>query len=163
MRSSLSEVFALWRSRPALGVLGVLAAVALPFVPVYLTLRVLLPVWRGDVPGHVDFSVYYDAAGRFLADPLSLYPAVTGFLYPPPAVLAYVPFRALGLTAAAATMTLLNAVLAVLVVRLALRLYARWRGEPAAPLRATAYLLGLASGPVFQSLRFAQASVVVCV
>ncbi len=161
MRTLLLGTLALWRRRPGLGAPAALAALVLPLMPAYLALRVFLPLWRGEHPRHVDFSFYYEAAGRFLADPLALYPGPTGFIYPPPAVLLYAPFQAFGPVTAAAVMTVLNAALAVLAVRLALRLYARWQGEPAPASRATAYVLGMASGPVFQNLRFAQANVLV--
>ncbi len=116
----MSGVRAVWeqgRREPWLGALGLLGAVAAA-MPVYLWVRQYRHLLGGEVPFVWDFSYYYEAAGRFLAAPLSLY-ADAEFFYPPPSVLLFLPWRAFSLPTAYLLSQVVIAVTAVLGLVLA--------------------------------------------
>lgn len=162
MRTLVTRTLDLWRREPHLGLLGGVSVVALLVAPVWLGARIFVPVWTGEMPFITDFSYYYEAAQRFVADPLALYPDPYGFMYPPPSVLLFLPFLALPTPAAFTVMVVLNAVLSAVAVLLALRFWEQHRDERvAAPLKATLLLVGLASAAVFQNLKYGQVNVLV--
>lgn len=152
----------MWRREPLLGLLAALSALLLLAYPVYLGVRVYLPVLSGTQGAVMDFSHFYDAAVRFAEHPLALYPDPYGYMYPPPSAvlfwpLAFIPFRLAFLGA-----TLLIAAQAVAAVGLALALIEQWRGvQLSTPVRVSLMLIGLASAPIFQNLKWGQVNVLV--
>lgn len=117
------------------------------------------PVTRGDADGHQalfgDLDIYRDAAIRFLANPAALYDRASmlrfeGFIYPPPAILFFVPFAHLApslsfLVYSASTIGL-GVLAAVVFARLAVP----------AGLRPLAAMLLIASGPFYANLMAVQ-------
>jgi alpha-1,2-mannosyltransferase len=160
--SFVRDLPAAWRREPVLGALAALGAALLLAYPVYLSARVYVPVWTGAQETVLDFAYFYDAAVRFARAPLDLYPDPFGYMYPPPSVVLFLPLAALPMPVAFLLSVLAIAATAVLAVWLAIRLYERWRGAalPAA-LRASLLLIGLATAPVFQNLKWGQVNVLV--
>ncbi len=158
----MRALFALWKREPLLGALAVLGTLLLVVYPVYLSLRVYVPVWTGAQDWLADFSFYYEAAERFLQDPHALYPDPYGFMYPPPSVLLFLPLVALPLAQSLVASILGIAVLAAASVWLVLDLYEAHRAAPLpTPVRVTLLLIGLATAPVFQNLKYGQVNVFV--
>ena len=87
----MSSLLALWKRYPSIGVLAALSVMLIPASLVWTTARVYVPVITGEMWFVTDFSFYYEAAERFLRDPLSLYPDPFGFMYPPPSVVLFLP------------------------------------------------------------------------
>ncbi len=151
-----------WKRYPFIGLLAALSVLLLPAMSVWLTARVYVPVLAGVRPSVADFSYYYEAAGRFLQDALALYPDAYGFMYPPPSVLLFLPFRALPMPPAFMLAVVGIAVMAAVCVGLTLWLYEAWRGERlSTPMRVSLLLIGMATAPVFQNMKYAQANVAV--
>ena len=162
LRSLVSDLVAAWRREPLLGALAALSVVLLLAYPVYLSVRVYLPVWTGAQGEVLDFAYFFDAAVRFVRAPLDLYPDAFGYMYPPPSVVLFLPLAALPMPVAFLLSVVAIAASAGLAVWLTLRLYERWRGAvlPAA-LRASLLLIGMATAPVFQNLKWGQVNVLV--
>ena len=155
--------FETWKREPVLASLAAFAVLLLAAYPVYLSARVYIPVWTGAQPELADFSFYYDGAQRFLDDPLALYPSpYFGYMYPPPSVVLFLPLLLLPLAQSLMVSVIGIVVLAVACLVLTLDIYERWRGEalPKA-VRVMLILIGLATAPVFQNLKYAQVNVLV--
>jgi len=158
----MSSLIAFWRRNPWLGLLAALSVLLLMAYPVYLSLRVYIPVLSGVQPGVMDFSHFYDAAVRFSANPLDLYPDPYGYMYPPPSIVLFWPLALVSLPVAFSFGIVAIALQAVAAVWLALRLVERWRGARLAdPVRVSLLLIGLASAPVFQNMKWGQVNVFV--
>lgn len=161
-RSIVRDLLATWKREPLLGGLALLSLGLLLVYPVYLSVRVYIPVWTGAQEAVLDFAYFYDAAVRFVRVPLDLYPDAFGYMYPPPSIVLFLPLAALPMPVAFALSVLAIAASAVGAIWLAIRLYERWRGEALAmPLRASLLLIGLATAPVFQNLKWGQVNVLV--
>ncbi len=146
-----------WKREPAIGLLAGLSVLLLALYPFWLTARVYLPVWTGARPWVIDFSHYYAGAERFVADPLALYLGSSGFVYPPPSIVLFAPLTAFSMPVAFMLTVVGIGVTAVACVWLVLRLWEDVSGERlAAPVRASLLLIGLATAPVFQNLKYAQ-------
>lgn len=158
----MRDLLATWKREPVLGTLAALSVLLLLAYPVYLSVRVYVPVLTGAQKSVVDFAYFYEAAVRFAQSPLALYPDAFGYMYPPPSVLLFWPLAALPLPAAFMLSVLAIAAQAVLAVWLTLRLYERWRDE-ALPrgVWMSLLLIGLATAPVFQNLKWGQVNVLV--
>ena len=100
LRSLVSDLVAAWRREPLLGALAALSVVLLLAYPVYLSVRVYLPVWTGAQGEVLDFAYFFDAAVRFVRAPLDLYPDAFGYMYPPPSVVLFLPLAALPMSVA---------------------------------------------------------------
>ncbi len=125
------------------------------------TARVYVPVVTGEMPFITDFSFYYEAAERFLRGE-ALYPDPFGYMYPPLSVLLFLPLVVLPQPASFLASTVGIAVLAAVCVELTIRLYEAGRGERiGASLRVSLLLVGLATAPVFQNLKYGQVNVLV--
>lgn len=158
----MSSLLALWKRYPSIGVLAALSVMLIPASLVWTTARVYVPVITGEMWFVTDFSFYYEAAERFLRDPLSLYPDPFGFMYPPPSVVLFLPLLALPVPASFLVSVVGIAVLAVLCIELTLRFYEEGRGERLGwPLRASLLLIGFATAPVFHNLKYGQVNVLV--
>lgn len=108
----------------------------------------------------VDYSWFHEAALRFFGgEPLYADPE---YFYPPPAVLAFWPTTWLGKVAGYIASGPLIASGLAACFAWALRLWERETGEaiPRAT-RIALLVIGLASGPVFQNLKYAQVNVLV--
>ncbi len=142
-------------------VMAALSAVWLPLMPVYLAAT----FYRFALaePWHflVDYSWFHQAALRFFSEPLTLY-ADPEYFYPPPAVLAFWPTTwASGVAGYIASGPLILGGLA-LAFAWALRLWERETGEALdRATRIALLVIGLASAPVFQNLKYAQVNVLV--
>lgn len=158
----MSSVLDFWKRSPSIGVLVALSLVAIPVGVVWTGARVYLPVATGEMPFITDFSFYYEAAERFLQDPLTLYPDPFGFMYPPLSVLLFLPLIVLPVPVSFFATAAGIAVLAVVCIELTLRLYEEGRGERiGTPLRVSLLLIGLATAPVFHNLKYGQVNVFV--
>lgn len=119
----------------------------------------LLGLEQASLAGYIggDFRIFHRAVARFLSDPATLYgPAGTplqsgqtlqGFIYPPPGILALLPF---GLGALETDFTLfvtLSTVLAAGALAIWLRLAPPRHAPPA--VQVALVLMALASGPAF--------------
>lgn len=150
-----------WKREPFIGLLAVLSAGLLALYPFWLSARVYVPVLSGAQKSVADFSFYYDAAERFIAGG-ALYPDAYGFMYPPPSIVLFAPLAALPMPVGFILSVIGIAVLAVVCVRLALRLWEEASGEVLPPpLKLSLLLIGLATAPVFQNLKYAQVNVLV--
>jgi hypothetical protein len=155
-------LLAIWKRYPYLGLLAALSVVLIPTSLAWTTARVYLPVVTGAMPFITDFSFYYEAAERFVRDPLTLYPDPFGFMYPPLSVLLFLPLLALPVPASFLLSVVGIAVLAAACVELTIRLYEHGRDERiGAPLRVTLLLIGFATAPVFHNLKYGQVNVLV--
>src|SRR5690606_4514015 len=141
----LRTVPARWREVPHLGVPAALGALAVLLLPGYLYVRQYRHV-LAEPDGFVyDFSFFYQAGQRFLADPAALYADVQ-YLYPPPSVVPFLTTVALPQWAAYLAWNAGVVALAVVCFRRVLRLYARPEAEPVArPLTRGLVLIGLGS------------------
>ena len=151
------------RREPLLSALLALATLLLLTEPIWLAVRVWIPVWTGVQPGLADFSFYYDGALRFLDEPLALYPDVYfGYMYPPPSVVLFFPLVLVPLPVAHALCVVGIVVLAAGCAAYAVQIWERWRGVrlPDAT-RLALILIALATAPVFQNLKYAQVNVLV--
>src|SRR5690606_181748 len=157
----LRTVPARWREVPHLGVPAALGALAVLLLPGYLYVRQYRHV-LAEPDGFVyDFSFFYQAGQRFLADPAALYADVQ-YLYPPPSVVPFLTTVALPQWAAYLAWNAGVVALAVVCFRRVLRLYARPEAEPVArPLTRGLVLIGLGSGPLLQNLKYGQVNVLV--
>ncbi|MEM1043418.1 MAG: glycosyltransferase family 87 protein [Bacteroidota bacterium] len=150
-----------WKREPTLGLLAGLSALALALYPVWLSVRVYVPVLSGAQESVADFSFYYDAAERFVAGG-ALYPDAYGFMYPPPSIALFAPLVTLPMPVGFMLSVVGIAVLAVACIRLTLRLWEEASGETLAqPVQVSLLLIGLATAPVFQNLKYAQVNVLV--
>lgn len=140
----------------AVGALGL--AAMLP----YLYARQFRLVLGDADPFVLDFSYFYRAAARFVADPLTLYAGLHEYIYPPPSVLAFVPWLALPGGVAYVTFAVLSLPVLGVAVWLALGLYERAFEEQLAPaLKASLVLVALGSGPAFQNVKYGQVGALV--
>ncbi len=145
---------------PGLASLGFLGALSVAAMPVYLWVRQYRHV-LGIEPGSEgafiwDFSYYYEAAGRFLQSPMTLY-ADPEFFYPPPSVLAFLPWLVLPLPAAYLLSQAVILAATALGLLLALRLWQEAYAETLPGGTKTLLVLtGLGTAPVFQSMKFGQ-------
>lgn len=158
----MRSLLATWKRYPYVGLLAALSVALIPAWLVWITARVYVPVATGAMPFITDFSFYYEAAERFARDPLTLYPDSFGFMYPPLSVLLFLPLVALPVPASFLLSVVGIAVLAAACTELTIRLYERGRSERiAAPLRVSLLLIGFATAPVFQNLKYGQVNVLV--
>ena len=152
-----------------LGVLTVLAVPVLVAGLLHLALSIYGPALAHPEARVIDFSYYYDPAARVLDEPEVLYREAlgregTGFAYPPPAIVFFLPFTLLPMPVAFLLMALGIVVCTVAAVLLALRLYEGGVGERVPTgLQGTLVLVTLATAPVLQNLRFGQVNVFVLV
>lgn len=162
LSSFVRALVAEWKRAPVVGALAVLGAALILAYPVYLSSRVYIPVWTGAQEAVLDFAYFYDAAVRFVQVPLDLYPDAFGYMYPPPSIVLFLPLAALPMPVAFLLSVLAIAATAVLAVWLTIRLYERWHGAALPPaLRTSLLLIGLATAPVFQNLKWGQVNVLV--
>jgi hypothetical protein len=149
-------------------VLWILAAVAIALL-IYeagtLVTAVLLPLVGNPNILQTDFHYYYDAALRFRADPARLYQLtddpITGFAYPPPAILPFVALSHLPLGWALLLLTVAS-YLAVIVSMVWWLQYLRRRGLSIdARTAAIASLVAVALGPTYSNAVFGQVNALV--
>ncbi len=147
--------FADWKRDPFIGTVGVVSALGVLGMGPYLWVRKVRHVTA--IPGEFiwDFSYFYRAATRFAADPLTLY-ADPDYFYPPPSVLAFLPWLAVPEPVGYQLAILVNVLLMAACGVLAARLWERYAGPVSAGARWAAVLFVLASAPTFQALKFAQ-------
>jgi len=157
----VTAVLRAWLAMPHIGIPALVGAGATVLLPPYLYVRQFRHVVGSGDSFIYDFSFFYQAAQRFVADPTTLY-ADPLFVYPPPSVLSFLPAL---LFSQPVAYLLWNAVvvgLTIVSLRMTLRLYTR-SGAPVvpAPLAVGVVLAGLGSGPVFQNLKYGQVNVLV--
>lgn len=122
----------------------------------------LLVLEQRSLTGYIgsDFRIFHDAVTRFLADPRALYGSagdvesaarsLQGYIYPPPGVLALLPFGLGSVERDFALFTWTSLLLGGTALFIGLRLLDRYAGAGApAGLQALILLMALASGPVF--------------
>ncbi|HIL57932.1 MAG TPA: DUF2029 domain-containing protein [Rhodothermales bacterium] len=128
-------------------------------MPVYLATVYYAFVWQNPDLIVVDYSFFHHAERRFVHNPLVLY-ADPEYLYPPPAVLAFIPTTWVPLRVGYVMAGPMIAVQIALAAWGALRLWERERGRvlPSA-VRWALVIVALGSGPAFQNLRYAQVNV----
>ncbi len=157
----LRDLIETWKREPVLGLLAGLSAGLLALYPFWLSARVYLPVLSGAQETVADFSFYYDAAERFVAG-AALYPDAYGFMYPPPSIVLFAPLAALPMPVGFILSVIGIALLSALCVWLTLWLWEEASGEVLAqPVKVSLLLIGLATAPVFQNLKYAQVNVLV--
>ncbi|MEP0547273.1 MAG: glycosyltransferase family 87 protein [Rhodothermales bacterium] len=158
----MRPLLATWKRYPFIGLLAALSVAVIPASLAWTTARVFVLVVTGEMGFVTDFSYYYEAAERFVRDPLTLYPDPFGFMYPPLSVLLFLPLLALPVPASFLLSVVGIAVLAAACVELTIRLYERARDERiGTPLRVTLLLIGFATAPVFHNLKYGQVNVLV--
>ncbi len=158
----MRALVALWRREPHVGVPAAVGALAVVAMLPYLYVRQFRLMLGEANPFILDFSYFYEAAARFVADPLTLYTGAEGFIYPPPSVVAFVPWLALpeGIAYVAFAVAGLGVMAAAVLVGLGL--YERAREERLTPaLKASLVLVALGSGPTFQHVKFGQVGALV--
>lgn len=151
--------------------LWILAAVS--FAVLIYEMRTLLGAVLVPLVGNpniieTDFHFYYDAALRFRADPSQLYrlsdDAISGFAYPPPAILPFVALSRLSLGTALLLFTVASYAALIASIVLWMR-YLSWRGIAVnRRVALAAGLIAVALGPTYSNAIFGQvnAFVVLC-
>ena len=165
--SDVHDGLAELRAQPHVAVPALLTGLWLLAMPVYLAS--VYYAFALDYPDLflVDYSFFHYAAERFAANPLALYEDPE-YLYPPPAVLAFLPAT---LVSGPVGYVALGPILFVglgVAFAWALRLWEREAsGSESAsdarvfgtPTRVALLVIALGSGPTFQNLRYAQVNV----
>lgn len=151
----MHAVLTAWRRDPFVGAAGVVSALGALAMGPYLWARKLRHVAAEPDAFVWDFSYFYRAAERFVADPLTLY-ADPEYFYPPLSVLAFLPWLAFPEAAAFHLAVLADFVLMGVCGVLAVRLWERHAGASSAGARWAAVLFALASAPTFQTLKYGQ-------
>lgn len=143
--------------------IAIAALVALLLVELRLLVLFVCPDGLSGCTGAstTDFLAYRSAAERFVSDPGDLYLAreyryFIGWLYPPPAVLLFVPFLSVPFLTGQTLFTLFGCVCLALG-HVVLWRFLIGRGVKARPSDLALFvLLGVASGPAFNSAQWAQ-------
>lgn len=155
MSSTARVLFADWKRDPFVGVVGGLSLVGATVMVPYLWVRKVRHVLAEPEEFVWDFSYFYRAADRFAAEPLALY-ADPDYFYPPPSVLAFLPWLAFPEAIAFVVAVGVNVVLMAVCSVLAVRLWEEYGGAVPSAARWAAVLFALASAPTFQTLKYAQ-------
>ena len=151
MRSPLPD----WKRDPFVGVIGGVSALGAVVMGPYLWMRKVRHVTAEPGEFIWDFSYFYRAAARFAADPLTLY-ADPDYFYPPPSVLAFLPWLAVPERVGYQLAVVLNVALMAVCGVLAVRLWERRAGPASTGAQWAAVLFAVASAPTFQTMKFAQ-------
>lgn len=144
-----------WKRIPFVGVVGVLGALGTVVMGPYLWVRKVRYVLADPEEFVWDFSYFYRAAERFVTDPLTLY-ADPDYFYPPPSVIAFVPWLAFPEARAYTVAVFVNVLLMAACGLLAVRLWERHAGTVSVGACWAAVLFVLASAPTFQAMKYAQ-------